>query len=62
MSREVYAAAMSDEQAMSILKNTIHMLHELDMQVTICGTRTGMNEKVLRDIQCDFVIGTYQPL
>ncbi|MDO5574575.1 MAG: GGDEF domain-containing protein [bacterium] len=62
LSREVFAAALADEQAMSILKNTIHMLHELDMQVVVCETQKGMSEETLREIQSDYTIGFYQQL
>ncbi len=62
MSREVFAAALTDEQAMSILKNTINMLHELDMQVVIRGINPGKEQDVLQQIQCDYTIGSYQQL
>ena len=54
--------ALTDEQAMSILKNTINMLHELDMQVVICGINPGKEQDVLQQIQCDYTIGSYQQL
>ncbi len=62
MSPEVLSAALADEQAMEILKNSVDMLHELDMQVVICNPRTGIQEEVLDDVQCDYLIGTYQQL
>ena len=62
MGREVFPAALGDEQAMSILKNTIDMLHELDMQVVICDTYMGRQTELLKEIHCDLTIGSYQLL
>lgn len=62
MGREVFPAALGDEQAISILKNTIDMLHELDMQVVICDTYMGRQTELLKEIHCDLTIGSYQLL
>ncbi len=62
ISREVFTEALTDEQAMSILKNMIHMLHELDMQVVICDQCSRIKEDSLQQIQCDYTIGSYQQL
>lgn len=62
MDRAVFQAAIGDEQAMRILKNTINMLHELDMQVVISQTELDRHTELLREIQCDYTIGSYRQL
>ncbi len=62
MEGEVFRAALTDNKAMEILKNSIHMLHELDMQMVICDVLPLEQQELLKNIGCDYVVSSYMPI
>lgn len=57
--KEVFQAALTDSKAMDIMKNSIQMLHELDMQVVIGDAAAKEEQDLLCDMGCDYVIEEY---
>lgn len=60
--KKVFQASLTDKKAMEILKNSIQMLHELDMQVVICDVLPQEQQDILRNIGCDYVVDSYRTL
>lgn len=59
LTKSLLKNALSDECSKTILHHTINMIKELKMDVFIDGVETEEQVALLRDLDCDFVKGTY---
>lgn len=57
--REITQKAMVDDRALTIVKNVIQMVHDLDIKVVVEGVETERDFQVCKEINADYIQGYY---
>lgn len=57
--KEILWNAMKNENALSILKYTIKMVHEVGKEIVVEGVENIEMESILKNLECDFMQGFY---